>query len=129
MPKKPYYFRKKWAKLQTITQKYSKADFMREIWYPYRRAGIYGIGDERGMEAEGACSDMEGPMGSPLQSLSAPEIVMLQWLLSVLVGEEGQGLGNQENREWERNGKGGSRNGRSEKMGSRRNRVELCNDA
>ena len=32
MPKKPYYFRKKWAKLQTITQKYSKADFMREIW-------------------------------------------------------------------------------------------------
>ena len=81
------------------------------------------------MEAGGACSDMEGPLGSPLQSLSAPEIIMLQWLLSVLVGEEGQGLGNQENREWERNGKGGSRNERSEKMGSRRNRVELCNDA
>ena len=32
MPKKPYYFRRKWAKLQTITQKYSIADFMREIW-------------------------------------------------------------------------------------------------
>ena len=59
------------------------------------------------MEAGGACSDMEGSMGSPLQSLSAPEIIMLQWLLSVLVGEGGQGLGNQENREWERNGKGG----------------------
>lgn len=26
-------------------------------------------------------------------------------------------------------GGGGSRNGRSEKMGSRRNTVELCNDA
>lgn len=77
------------------------------------------------MEAGGACSDMEGSMGSPLQSLSAPEIIMLQWLLSVLVGEGGQGLGNQENREWERNGKGGgSRNGRSEKMGSGRNGVE-----
>ena len=63
------------------------------------------------MEAGGACSDMEGPMGSPLQSLSAPEIIMLQWLLSVLVGEEGQGLGNQENREWERNGKGGAEMG------------------
>ena len=58
------------------------------------------------MEAGGACSDMEGPMGSPLQSLSAPEIIMLQWL-SVLVGEGGQGLRNQENREWERNGKRG----------------------
>ena len=81
------------------------------------------------MEAGGACSDMEGPMGSPLQSLNAPEIIMLQWLLSVLVGEGGHGLGNQENRERERNGKGGSRNGRSEKMESRRNRVELCNDA
>lgn len=67
------------------------------------------------------------PWDLPLQSLNAPEIIMLQWLLSVLVGEEGQGLENQENREWERNGKGGSRNGRSEKMGSRRNRVELCN--
>ena len=65
------------------------------------------------MEAGGACSDME--------SLSAPEIIMLQWLLSVLVGEEGQGLGNQENREWERNGKGGEQkwevweNGKQEK--------------
>lgn len=61
--------------------------------------------------------------------MNDPEIVMLQWLLSVLVGEEGQGLGDQENRKWERSGKGGSRDGRSEKMGSRRNRVESCIDA
>lgn len=81
-------------------------------------------------EAEGACGDMgRVPWDLPLQPLNAPEIIMLQWLLSVLVGEGGQGLGDQENKEWETNRKGGSRDGRFEKMGSRRNRVELCNDA
>ena len=69
------------------------------------------------------------PWDLSLQSLNAPEIIMLQWLLPVLVGEEGQGLGDQENRKWERNGKGGSRDGKSEKKGSRRNRVELGNYA